>query len=515
MPPPTTASAPSAPPTPAAHPARRGATRDLTRGPIAPTLLRFALPILAGNVLQSLNGSVNAFWVGGHLGEAALTATANANNILFLLIGAVFGIGMAATILVAQAVGAHDLRQARCVMGTSATFFGAAALAIAAVGLPLSRHILAAMGTPGEALPLAESYLRMLFLAIPFLYLFTFVSAVLRGAGDARTPFLFLVLAVALDVLLNPVLIFGLGPVPALGIAGSGLATGISNAVALAALLAWLRWRRHPLWIGRSDWRLFAPRWSIVQALLAKGLPMGAQMVLISVSMLMMLGLVNAHGVATASAYGAALQLWTYVQMPAMAIGAACSSMAAQNVGAGLWPRVESIARHGVLFNFVLTGTLIGVVLALQREVLGLFLPAGSEAIAIARHLNAIALWSFLFFGVSFVLTGVVRATGAVLAPLAILAAAMWGIRVPLAYGLQDTLGVDAIWWSFPASAIAAMLMTLAYYRFGRWRRARILPPEEEQTLATPAEVGGLPPAPVCATVGDAAIEDEAAPVLA
>lgn len=97
-------------------------TRDLTQGPIARTLVVFALPILAGNVLQSLNGSVNAMWIGHYLGEAAITATANANNIMFLLIGLVFGVGMAATILVAQSMGAKDLQQARRVMGTSATF---------------------------------------------------------------------------------------------------------------------------------------------------------------------------------------------------------------------------------------------------------------------------------------------------------------------------------------------------------------------------------------------------------
>ena len=83
-------------------------TRDLTQGPIARTLVVFALPILAGNVLQSLNGSVNAMWIGHYLGEAAITATANANNIMFLLIGLVFGVGMAATILVAQSMGAKD-----------------------------------------------------------------------------------------------------------------------------------------------------------------------------------------------------------------------------------------------------------------------------------------------------------------------------------------------------------------------------------------------------------------------
>ncbi len=481
------------------HRPARPPTRDLTQGPIGRTLLVFALPILAGNVLQSLNGSVNAVWVGRYLGEAALTATANANNILFLLIGAVFGIGMAATILVAQAMGARNPQQARRVIGTSASFFGGTAVLIAAAGPPLSREILGWMGTPAAALPLAETYLRTLFLAIPLLYLFAFISAVLRGAGDTRTPFLFLLLVVVLDTALNPLLIFGWGPVPRMGIAGSALATLVANAVSFAALLGWLRWRRHPLWIGSADWRLFVPDGAILRALVVKGLPMGAQMVMISTAMLMLMGLVNAQGVVTAPAYGAALQLWTYVQMPAMAIGAACSSMAAQNVGARRWDRVDGVARSGTLFNFALTGALIVPLVLLDRTVLSLFLPAGSAALEAARHLNHIAVGSFLFFGVTFVLSGVVRSTGAVVPPLVILGLALWGIRLPIAYGLQPWLGADAIWWSFPASALCAMLMSMAYYRWGRWRQARMLAPEGAPPVGTPAEVGALPPSPVCA----------------
>ena len=110
--------------------------KDLTQGPIASTLLMFALPILASNVLQSLNGSVNAVWVGHYLGEAALTATANANNVMFALIGLVFGIGMAATILVGQSMGAKNLPQAKKVLGSSATFFAIISTLIALVGMP-------------------------------------------------------------------------------------------------------------------------------------------------------------------------------------------------------------------------------------------------------------------------------------------------------------------------------------------------------------------------------------------
>ncbi|MBD7959810.1 MATE family efflux transporter [Comamonas avium] len=476
-------------------------TRDLTQGPIARTLLVFSLPILAGNVLQSLNGSVNAMWVGKYLGEAALTATTNANNIMFLLIGLVFGVGMAATILVAQSMGAKNLTQARTVIGSSATFFGAISLLIALLGYPLSRHILQWMGTPDVALPLAESYLRVIFLAMPLLYLFAFVSAILRGAGDTRTPFIFLLLVVVLDVVLNPVLIFGLGPFPQMGITGASMATLVSNAISFAAMLLWLYWRKHPLWIGSHELHFFVPQPVIVKALVIKGLPMGVQMVMISMAMLMVMTMVNGYGVETSSAYGASLQLWTYVQMPAMAIGAACSSMAAQNVGAGQWARVDGTAKAGVLCNVLMTGALIVPMLLLDRHVLALFLPDGSAALESARHLNHIAVGSFVFFGVTFVLSGVVRSTGAVIPPLIILGIALWGVRVPLAKLLQPWLGVDAIWWSFPASSICAMLMSMAYYKWGRWREARMLNPaaDDAETVATPSEVAAQPPNPVCA----------------
>lgn len=471
-------------------------THNLTEGPIGRNLLAFALPILAGNAAQSLNGSVNAVWVGRFLGEEALTATANANNIMFFLIGSVFGIGMAATILIAQAMGARDIGQARRVMGTSATFFIGLSAVIAALGWWLSRHLLAAMGTPEASLHLAEDYLQVIFLAMPVLYAFAFLSAALRGVGDSRTPFRFLLVAVLLDIALNPLLIFGIGPFPRLGIAGSAWATLTSQGVTLLALLAYLRHKRHVLWLGRRDAHLFKLDLAILRVLIVKGVPMGLQMVLISLAMIAMMTMVNHHGTATTAAYGAAMQLWTYVQMPAMAVGAACSSMAAQNVGAHRWDRVSGTARAGVLINFLLTGALIVPLIVFDHWTLSLFLPQGSQSLEIARHLNHIAVWSFLFFGVTFVVSGVVRSTGAVVPPLLILGIALWGIRVPFANLLQDRLGVDAIWWSFPASAVCSMLMALAYYRWGGWRRARMLPTDRHE-VAVPAEVPATPPSPV------------------
>ncbi|WDS36401.1 MATE family efflux transporter [Pseudoxanthomonas sp.] len=471
-------------------------TRSLTEGPIGRNLLLFSLPILGGNIAQSLNGSVNAIWVGRFLGESSLAAIANANNIMFFLLGSVFGIGMAATILIGQAIGAGNIAQARKVMGSSASFFIGLSIVIASCGVWLARHLLAAMATPAELLPLAEAYLRVIFLAMPLMYAFTFLSAALRGAGDSKTPFRFLLVSVVLDIAFNPLLIFGIGPFPKLGIAGSAWATLLAQGIALLGLLFYMRHKRHVLWLGRKDMRLFVPDLAVLRTLITKGVPMGLQMVLVSMAMIAMMTLVNRFGTDTVAAYGAALQIWNYVQMPAMAVAAAASTMAAQNVGAGHWDRVDATARTGVLFNFLMTGALILPLILLDRWTLSLFLDSASAAHEIARHINHIAIWSFLFFGVMFVLSGVVRSTGAVIPPIIMLVIALWGIRVPFANLLQPTLGADAVWWSFPVSSLCSMLMAMAYYRWGGWRKAR-MGAADTRAIAVPSEVPATPPSPV------------------
>ena len=213
---------------------------SLTEGSIPRALLLFSLPILMGNLLQSLNGSVNAIWVGKFLGEAALAAAGNANVVMFLLFGVLFGFSMASTIMVAQCIGAKNIGEAKRVVGTAAVFFLGLSLLMSVAGFALAGHLMRWLGTPPDALPLALAYMRIIFLALPFMGGLFFVMAVLRGAGDSRTPFIYLAMAVVLDVGLNPLLIFGWGPVPRLGIAGSAFATLIAQGLSFAALLVHL-----------------------------------------------------------------------------------------------------------------------------------------------------------------------------------------------------------------------------------------------------------------------------------
>ena len=485
-----------------AAPQKGSRGRDLTQGAISSTLLAFALPTLASSILQSLNGTVNAIWVGRFLGENALAATSNANMVMFLLTAFVFGFGMASTILIGQAWGRKDVDGARRVFGTASGSFVLVTIVIAAAGFYLSGSILAVLGTPAEAAPLAWAYLTVIFLAMPALLLLTLLMMALRGAGDSLTPLWFMIVAVVLDSCLNPVFILGLGPAPRMGIAGSATATLVANYTALLGLLGYMYLKDLPLRLRGRELRYLIPDLAILKTIVAKGFPMGIQMIVISMSALALVGLVNREGVDTTAAFGVAMQLWTYVQMPAMALGAAVSAMVAQNIGAGRWDRVGSITRVGIVQVLLITGALIVVLTLADRTVLALFMGADSPALPIARHIHVLATWNFLMFGVMMVLFATMRANGAVWVPLIVLAVGLVPVRFGYIFATYSWLHADAIWTSFPATSLINLALATAFYLQGGWKKARMTveqrPGDDEFTedaLATREPGGALNPA--------------------
>lgn len=458
------------------------AAKDLTAGAIGPALLMFALPTLGSNILQSLNGSINAIWVGRFLGERALAATANANIIMFLMFSVVFGFGMAATVMIAQAYGARDMEAARKAFGSAVGFCTILAVAVALTGWIGSPALLRMLATPAEAFEPALIYLRVIFIAMPATLLGVMIMMGLRGTGDARTPLIFMFVSVGVDLILNPLLILGVGPFPRMGIAGSAAATAVAGFVSLIGVIAYIYRNDLPLRLRGAELAYLRPTAAQVRLLVTKGLPMGLQMIVMSASGLVMIGLVNREGLVTTAAYGAAQQLWTYLQMPSMAMGGAVSAMAAQNIGAGRWDRVGRITAYGFGYLLLVTGAMIAVMLIFHEALLALFLGSGSAAIAVAWHMQLLASWSYVLFGCSMILFGVMRANGVVIVPLLILVFSLFAVRLgfyELSYG---AIGPDALWLSFPAGSGATFLLALAYYAQGGWRKAKLLvPPHEEE----------------------------------
>lgn len=453
---------------------------DLTQGPILKTLLLFSLPTLFSNMLQSLNGTVNAIWVGRLIGEEALAATANANIVMFLVSSAAFGFGMAGTVKIGQRYGARNIEGARRTFGTAVGFCSLLMVAIAAIGWFIAPGLLTLLATPEEAYPLALTYLRLIFLSMPPMMVSIILTMGLRGTGDARTPLIFMGVTVGLDVVLNPMLISGFGPFPELGIAGSALATIIASLISFVAMVTYVYAKDLPLRLRGSELTYLKPRRDELPFILAKGLPMGAQMLVMSAAGIIVVGLVNREGLLMTAAYGAAMQLFTYIQMPAMAIGGAVSAMAAQYIGARKWGQLGQVTKAGIAINFALTGILTILLLLFDRPALVLFLGPDSPAVPLARHIQLLASWNFILFGVTMVMTATMRAGGAVIVPLVILVIALYPVRLGFYYLTYDWLGPDAIWLSFPIAGVAALVMAWWAYRYSGWRARAMAESEEE-----------------------------------
>lgn len=449
--------------------------RSLIDGPIAPALILFSLPLLGSNILQSLSMTVNAIWVSHVLGEAALTATVNSQILMMLLMGAVMGVGMAANIVLAQAFGAGNDDMVKKIVGTALGFFAVSSVVLGIAGVLLAPMILDMMRTPEDARIQAIIYLRYTCLSMPLVFSFMFTQMLMRAAGDSRTPFTYSLVAILLGFIFTPFLLTGWFGTPQLGIAGAVVGNIAAQAIALVLLYRAIYRKHSPIALRGPELRYLVPNLDILKVLVLRGMPMGIQMFVMSAASIVMLAMVNAYGSSTAAGYGAATQLWSYVQMPAMALAASVSSMAAQNVGAGRWDRVNQIAGISVGIGLAITGGVVALLYLLGDLPLMLFLPAGSESLRTAVSINHYVLWGWIPFAITFVLFGIVRANGAIIPPTIILCLALWLIRVPFAQYLQPIIGIEAIWWSFPLGTIISAAGAFAYYRWGGWRKNKLM----------------------------------------
>ena len=447
---------------------------DLTRGPILRTLLIFSIPTMFANVLQTLGGTINTIWVGQLLGQEALAATVNANMVVFLAFAAVYGFGMATTVKVGQHFGGRHLDAARKSFGSGVGFCTAAATIWAIAGWFWADPMLRLLSTPESIHADALVYLKVSCLSIPFSTVSMMVSMGLRGSGDAKSPLYAMIITTVLGIVLNPLLILGLGPFPQLGIAGSALANALGALAGALAMIGWAYWRDLPLRLKGHEFAYLVPRSEDLRYIVAKGLPMGAQMLVTMAASLIMIGFVNREGMASAAAFGAVVQVWNYIQMPAFAISMAVSAMVAQNIGAAQHDRVTQITTIGVLANTLITLAVGLFLLAFDGPLFALFLGDARGTIAIAAHVQLIATWSWVFTGIMMVMSGTMRSYGVVILPLIIMIISQYVVRIGFYYLAYDTLGADAIWWAYNFSALVAMALTWAAYRHGPWRKTAI-----------------------------------------
>jgi putative MATE family efflux protein len=428
----------------------------------APTLrmhyLALLTPLILTHALQSAGGLLDGFWLGCLVGVRGIATAASFFPVFFLLLSLIIGLGAGATILAGQAWGARDAAQVRRVGATAFVAALGVGLAVAAVGGWSAPWLMQALGTPPDILPAAIRYARAMLLVMPLVFVTWTGFSMSRGTGDALSPMWSLLAATLVGAVCTPLLVAG----TPLGAAGVAVSVLVAQLAALTVLIR--RWRRdgHPLAPG-AGWQDCKPSGAIAKSMLRIGLPAALQMLAMALAEIVLLGLVNRHGSTATAAYGAATQVLSWVQFPAMSLGIAAAIFSAHAVGAGRRERLPVIVGTGLGLNAGVTALFVAAAHLLAPFALRVFLAPGpvlEQAVTIVRTVA----WSVLLLGGSNVLVGAMRASGAVLVPALLSMVAIVGVEWPLAVALEARFGLAGVFWACPAAFLAMLVLHGLYY---------------------------------------------------
>lgn len=440
--------------------------------PFWQTFLFFLLPLMAANILQSLQGTINNIFLGQMIGVKALAAASVFFPIMFLFISFLIGMSAGASVLIGQAHGARNAERIRAITGTVLTVSVAGGLVIGLGASWQAEWLMGLLGTPADIFDDAVAFARVSFLSMPVIFLFFISSSLLRGVGDTVTPLYSLMVSTLIGALTTPALIRGWLGLPQLGVVAPAVASLLAFTVSVAVLVAWLRWRRHPMAPDRALIAHLRPDPAILKLVVRLGVPTGVQMISGALAGLVIIRLVNGFGSDATAAYGAVNQILSYVQFPAISISIAASIFGAQAIGAGRAQDLGRVTRTAQAMNLALTGGLVLVIYLGSEAVIGLFI-ADPEIIALSERLLYVVAWASVPFGAGAILSGVMRSSGVVLVPMLLSILAIAAIELPLAFWLSARIGITGIWWGIAVSFVGMLVMQALYFQLV-WKKKTI-----------------------------------------
>lgn len=439
---------------------------NLTSGSVRGPLFRLALPVVLATLLQTVYNLTDTFWV-GQFDSTALAALTFSFPLVFLSLALGGGVSTTGRILVAQYEGAERRGDAGFVAGQSLVFAVAAAVAIAALGFVGVPPLLDAMGAGADVRPLALTYLRFVLAGLPLLFLATTFSALLQGYGDALTPLVVVLGSVLLNLVLDPVLVFGLGPAPQLGLTGAAIATlGARGLAAVAGVWLLLSGRVGPD-VRTSHLR---PDVEFFGRVVRLGVPASLETTAIAVSVSAMLFVVGRFPPAVVAGFGVGERVLSLMFLPAIGVASATTTMVGQNLGADRPERAQRAARLAVGYPLAAL-TVVGlVVLGAAPAIARAFTPDP----AVVGHAAAFLAYTGPAFGVEAaarIYSGVFRGAGRTGVAFALTGVTFLPVRLGLAWVLLDPLGPTAVWLSYALSGAFGAGLGFVLARVVDWER--------------------------------------------
>ena len=451
----------------------------LTQGGIARPLFKLAWPIVVIQLLQVTYNIIDTFWL-GRLSADAVGAISLAFPMIFLLIAFAGGFTTAGAILVAQYTGAEGQQKAGKVTGQTFMFIGILSVLIGIVGYLITDTVLGLLpsdpDTSARVIPLAVDYVEIIFLGLPLMFGFFVFSAIMRGYGDTKTPMYVMIVSVVVNVVLDPFLIFGWGPFPALGIEGAAVATVIARGVGTGIGIYLIFFTG----IGpETTLEHLIPDLGYIHDIIDLGVPSSVEQSAAAFAIITLVAMVVSFAPPVVAAYGLGERIASLVFLPAMGLGRATDAIVGQNLGAGKPDR----ARRSTYFAAsIATGILliVAIIVALFPEpIVSIFLGDVEDRAATIDHGSTyirIRSIEFAFIGVMQVVLGAFRGAGNTKTAMVFSILSLWITRVPLVYILAFPLGWGAtgIWVGITAGSVVGGTAALAWFTRGTWAEAYI-----------------------------------------
>lgn len=438
---------------------------DLTKGPVMKTMLLFAVPMIAGNLLQQCYNIADTLIVGRFLGSDALAAVGSSFTLMTFLTSILLGLCMGSSAVVSIRFGQKDFDGLKESVFTSFLLIGIMSLLLNFLAFSNLGWILDFMKVPDEVRAPMGSYLVVIFAGITAVFLYNYFASLLRAVGNSLTPLLFLAVSAVLNILLDLWFVIGLNR----GVAGAAEATVISQYLSGIGIAVYT-WLKCPsLRPAGAHCRL---RLSCIKEIAGFSILTCLQQSVMNLGILLVQGLVNSFGTTVMAAFAVAVKIDAFAYMPVQDFGNAFSSFIAQNYGAGRKERIHKGFRGAVLVSFLFCLAASAAIWILARPLMLLFVDRQETAI-ISEGIRYLHIEGAFYFGIGclFLLYGLYRALGKP-GMSVILTVISLGTRVALAYVLSSIpdLGVAGIWWAVPIGWFLADAVGLSYFYF-RFRR--------------------------------------------
>jgi putative MATE family efflux protein len=448
--------------------ARKTRDRDLTSGSLHRAIWYLAPPMMLETGIMNVAQLLDTYWV-GQLGSAALAAVTISITIRWVLNGLANGLGIGGMAVVARRIGAKDQAAAEHATWQTILLGLIMSLLLAGLGLALARPLLNLLGADAEVLPLGLAYLRVIFPGIFTLILVFAINSMLRGAGEAQLAMRVLFLSTAATVILEPALVFGLGPLPPLGVAGSAWATVLGFGAGLILQTVALLRGRAQIRINLHDLR---PDFPLMLRIIRIALPSTLQMTLRSSSRLAIVGLVGLYGTFATAGYGVANRMLLLALIPGFGLGNAAGTLVGQNLGARRPDRAEQSAWWVSAYTAGYTATAAAVLFAFAQPIIRFFDPT-PQVVAFGTECLRVVAWSLIGSAGGVVLARGFDGAGNTVPAMAINLISLWGMEVPIAYGLSRWLGIgiSGVWWGRAIANLANGILFALWFRRGRWKQ--------------------------------------------